>query len=268
VLDSKISWIDRHLTVQFRSETALAKETDRQQEESTAKDSENARQEIKMLRELLEKCNTQLEDMQTHEGMQKSDREMMSQALVRAEQEILDLKRELQAVRADAAASTARAAAMLANSSESHTRKADIGLKVSLPRSSPVQPQMLPNSMPMTSGVDSQPIFVVQAQHSPSPRTSQHQSPRVVPAVTRNVPPRMPHSSAMPHPGALPRTTLPSVPRGAAHTNGKRSQGVTVEWEPQRFGVTARTGEREAGRFGLESHASDVLSPHVIGEAM
>ena len=268
MLDSKISWIDRHLTVQFRSENAIAKGTDRHLEESTAKDSENAQQEIKMLRELLEKCNTQLEDMQTHEGMQKSDREMMSQALVRAEQEILDLKKELQAVRADAAASTARAVAMLANSVESHTRKADIGLKISPPRSSPAQPQMLQNSMPLTSGGDSQPMFVVQAQHSPSPRTLQHQSPRVVPAVTRNMPPSMPHSPTMSHPGTLPRTTLPSVPLGAAHTNGRRSQGVKVEWEPQRFGVMARTGEEEAGRSGLGSNASDVLSPHVIGEAM
>ena len=216
-----------------------------------------------MLRELLEKCNTQLEDMQAHDSKQNSDRKMMSQALIQAEQEILALKKELETLRADSATFNAESAALLANSAESQVRRTEVGVQANMPPSSPVSFHR-PRNVPMSSQADSQTKFmVVQAHPSPSPRSSQHQSPRVVPAVTKNMSQHMPHPSSIAHTGAPPGLTLPIKSLGAAHLDRTR-----MERDPQRNGSVARAGEQGANIFGRETPASDALSPHIIGEAM
>jgi hypothetical protein len=121
-------------------------EGSKEEVDAKGRELEDLREENKMLRELLEKCNKQIEDMQTLELQQKSDSEMTSGALVRAEREIMDLKQEMLCVRDEAAASTARAAAILAASADRPAPKVEAGVKERPQPSFPMTHQVPPGT--------------------------------------------------------------------------------------------------------------------------
>lgn len=192
-----------------------------------------------MLREFLDKCNKQIEDMQTLELKHKSEHDMMSEALVRAEHEITDLRQEMQSVRDDAAASAARAAAMLAASADRPAPKLEAGVKERPQPNSPMQHQMPPgNSRAMRAMVHTQ----------PQPRRSPQEPPRVV--MTRNMPLHEQQPAAVAQSG---RTGMPLQ---------------TGNVEPVPFGVVARAWEMGPDTFGQEAAYAGDSSSHVIGEAM